>query len=649
MFAWPIQGEKAAIQGIFSAFSKGASSMKVLRFLLVLSFLFSIGAFTAPVSAQTGVPVGVEITSATLSVYVNDPTTQQVSAHRITSGWVEREVTWNSFAGAYAPLVLDTFVPAAGWNTVDLTALVQEWVNGSEPNYGVLLGHDALDPTATLMTGFVSSDDPRVELRPKLEICFMVVGSDEQCITVQRSGSEAVDVFDSEVSSITPDKNFGAEPVIYTRSNAQQSKQVLLRFEIPVEVLQPGITLVKYTNGAIASDPNGSDVPRLNPGDTVEWTYRITNTGETAVPREQIVVTDNQPGVTPVFEEEVTGDGDTVFEPLEVWNYHAMGVAVDLQNPPADMITVQDACSGSGSRPGSTAYVNLGSVTIPGASASAPSSYCNVPESSAHLYWIPISYAKNPLPELEDYQVSVGYEDLPLLLARNDYDYNDWVVEITFLIRRLPSDPDMIDQIIFDFTPGARGSVYNHTFNLNLPAGTFDSNGTTSLSLLDSTGRVVRTTPGTFTGASRSSFEIFSSTRDVYPVNQTNTFESSPLVTAQRTATLTINFDEPVNFSEIAFSLAEPHGEGLFFEPQIRVLNTGNVIGRGDVRMLTVPQFQWSEGSLYMWPEEYARIDRVYPLVTFHAGNPPAIDFPEGWWREHNDCSYDGLVCTAIP
>lgn len=39
------------------------------------------------------------------------------------------------------------------------------------------------------------------------------------------------------------------------------------------------VQIVKYTNGRDANDPAGPDVPMLYEGDTVHWTYEITNTG----------------------------------------------------------------------------------------------------------------------------------------------------------------------------------------------------------------------------------------------------------------------------------------------------------------------------------------------------------------------------------
>jgi uncharacterized repeat protein (TIGR01451 family) len=147
----------------------------------------------------------------------------------------------------------------------------------------------------------------------------------------------------------------------------------------PIHVLHPDISIVKKTNGADANDPNGTDVPEIMPGQPVTWTYIVTNTGETHVPRANVSVTDNQTGVTPVFSSESIGNGDTIFDPGEVWLYTATGAALDLTAPPVGVLVQTGVCTHGGTEPPRTAYVNLGTATIPSATDNDPSSYCNPP------------------------------------------------------------------------------------------------------------------------------------------------------------------------------------------------------------------------------------------------------------------------------
>ena len=83
----------------------------------------------------------------------------------------------------------------------------------------------------------------------------------------------------------------------------------------------PAIDIEKHTNGEDADDPPG---PYISVNSSVNWTYFVTNTG--AVNLTGIVVTDDMPGVTPVY---VGGDdGDGKLNPSETWIYQAIGVAV---------------------------------------------------------------------------------------------------------------------------------------------------------------------------------------------------------------------------------------------------------------------------------------------------------------------------------
>jgi large repetitive protein len=86
----------------------------------------------------------------------------------------------------------------------------------------------------------------------------------------------------------------------------------------------PAIDIEKSTNG---QDADAEPGPTLIVGETVTWTYIVTNTGD--VPLSNIVVTDNQPDVTPAY---VSGDnGDSVLEPGEAWTFQATGTVIEGQ------------------------------------------------------------------------------------------------------------------------------------------------------------------------------------------------------------------------------------------------------------------------------------------------------------------------------
>ena len=135
----------------------------------------------------------------------------------------------------------------------------------------------------------------------------------------------------------------------------------------------PGITIEKATNGNDADGANDADVPQLDPGDAVTWTYVVTNTGDVAFAEADVTVTDDIQGVTPVLDPASDAGSDGVLSPGESWTYTASGTAEDLDSPSPGTVVV-DGCNPDGTTvPGDRAtYVNIGTVTVPGDVASDP-------------------------------------------------------------------------------------------------------------------------------------------------------------------------------------------------------------------------------------------------------------------------------------
>ncbi|MBN1145857.1 MAG: SBBP repeat-containing protein [Anaerolineales bacterium] len=77
---------------------------------------------------------------------------------------------------------------------------------------------------------------------------------------------------------------------------------------------------------AITKTTNGIDSLQILVGDPITWTYTITNPGN--VPLTNLIVSDSEPGVTPLY---VQGDqdGDSALDPNETWVYRATGNAVE--------------------------------------------------------------------------------------------------------------------------------------------------------------------------------------------------------------------------------------------------------------------------------------------------------------------------------
>ncbi|RIK37537.1 MAG: hypothetical protein DCC55_23950 [Chloroflexi bacterium] len=142
----------------------------------------------------------------------------------------------------------------------------------------------------------------------------------------------------------------------------------------------PGIEIVKLVNNADANDPNAPDVPQLVPGETVNWLYRVTNTGNLPFLRASVVVTDSQPGVTPLFDPLSDAGGDEILSPGETWFYRASAVAQELRTPEPGTVVVDGCNPGGLAVPGEReTYRNMGQVTVPGAEDEDPAHYCNPP------------------------------------------------------------------------------------------------------------------------------------------------------------------------------------------------------------------------------------------------------------------------------
>ena len=139
---------------------------------------------------------------------------------------------------------------------------------------------------------------------------------------------------------------------------------------------EPSIVIQKRTNGADADDANGDDVPQIAPDATITWTYIVTNTGNLAFPLEDIHVTDNISGITPM--RDVTSDqgNDAILSPGESWTYIATGRALNLLLPTLSTTPV-DGCNPGGNGQTQPVYENIGTVTAGDKIATDPSHYCN--------------------------------------------------------------------------------------------------------------------------------------------------------------------------------------------------------------------------------------------------------------------------------
>ena len=210
----------------------------------------------------SAIPAGAQIGSATAWFYVtaNDDK-GAVNLHEITAAWTEAAATWTTTADQFNSEVIAS-IPAQGssgvWVQVNLTALVQSWVNGSANN-GIMLvaTSDAVESKYTSREWSPGSERPRLEVvatsGPASPVTVSATGTLANGVTrtlsrvdmptyqmpsslVWQPGAEFEDAFVRDSGS--SDKNFGVSPIL----NIKNDRNVLIRFAL--ETLPPGAHII---------------------------------------------------------------------------------------------------------------------------------------------------------------------------------------------------------------------------------------------------------------------------------------------------------------------------------------------------------------------------------------------------------------------
>ena len=157
----------------------------------------------------SSIPTSSNVFSAEIRLYVTaDATTPPVvQAHRVLREWVEGTgsgdgASWNTTDGStawstpgadYDAGIEGSFVAdSLGWKTLDLTSLVQSWVGGNQPNYGLILLSPPLSGNNEIT--YHSSDASDPTLRPKLLIvanceCGKACSASDNTIYLSTDGS----------------------------------------------------------------------------------------------------------------------------------------------------------------------------------------------------------------------------------------------------------------------------------------------------------------------------------------------------------------------------------------------------------------------------------------------------------------------------
>ena len=160
----------------------------------------------------------------------------------------------------------------------------------------------------------------------------------------------------------------------------------LSHYKNPVAVATPKIDIEKTTSGTTNSNPtvadydnedaaNGAGVPILKAGSDVTWTYKVTNTGNTAIAKSEIAIVDDNgtPGNTAddlsVANGKITylsGDtgSDNLMSPGEAWLYKATGTVQNLTTLGAASTFDFSGSSASDGADGNVRTFTAGSVSV---------------------------------------------------------------------------------------------------------------------------------------------------------------------------------------------------------------------------------------------------------------------------------------------
>ncbi len=212
------------------------------------AILFSTSALASAVTVGN-VPAGSVVNSAVLTLFANGGSGATVNVHRVTAPWSETFVTWNNFGGAYDPAVAASFIGNVGWQSADVTALVQAWVDGTVPNYGILL-----EQGLTNVTTYHSSEFVFPAQRPLLDIFYTPPGGTLQELVIQRPGSTADTVQDAYIWELLPDNNNNID-ILYSGLILGHEKQSLVQFDFTNTGGGPGTRTLGYWKNHPAAWP----------------------------------------------------------------------------------------------------------------------------------------------------------------------------------------------------------------------------------------------------------------------------------------------------------------------------------------------------------------------------------------------------------
>ena len=134
----------------------------------------------------SGIPAGTSISQATLYLHLigscdSGERRHEVTVYRAKANWSESSVNWNNKPG-YAEAYGSASIPSRtwGWYSFDVSNLVRGWVNGSFPNYGLILRGPESSGNDSAMLQFYTRDKSGRTYDPYLSITYAGMATSEE-------------------------------------------------------------------------------------------------------------------------------------------------------------------------------------------------------------------------------------------------------------------------------------------------------------------------------------------------------------------------------------------------------------------------------------------------------------------------------------
>lgn len=256
----------------------------------------------------SSIPADATITSASLDLYADNPTTTFVGSpstpmngsnnasyiRRITASWDEHTVTWNnqpSVTSTNQVTLPNSTSTTQDYIGTDVTQLVKDLITYG--NNGWMIEQVTTSPSNSMI--FRSSDYSDSTYRPRLTITYIQSG----CLTL-RPGSEGKDSEVSDYSS-NVNSNYGDVAVfasyIWNNSSTTFREKALIQFDlsgVPANAFITSASLDLYADNPTSTFVGNPSTP-MNGTNNASYIKRITASWD-----EHTVTWNNQPATTSV-------------------------------------------------------------------------------------------------------------------------------------------------------------------------------------------------------------------------------------------------------------------------------------------------------------------------------------------------------------